>query len=563
MRKFTALIAAGLLAVGLVFGTPSIAQAKKKPTPIAVSPTTPQRGVVFTVAGKMPTKVARPVALQFKSGKKWTTLATAKTTKRGAYSIQATTEDPSLTLRVVAKKVKIKKKTYKKIVTKAKSITTVMPTTPVITTQLLPLAAVTVSYPGQLTVIGGGAPYTWTVAGLPNGLILNPATGAITGTATVAGTYSVSATVTDSLGQTASRAYSLVVGPTSQLYAAGSAHSCAVTTSGEVSCWGNNGSGRLGDGTVASRPFPTKVKYLSRVVAVAAGAAHTCALKADHTVVCWGSNTKGQLGDNSTTPRFTPVRAGSLNLVTAIAAGGSSTCALGYLGRPYCWGANSRGQLGDNSKTDRHVPTAAGVKSVAQISLGNAHACVILSNGTPECWGANSSSQLGDGTVADRLTPTAVKNVTLPVTKIAAGGSHTCVITSTSHVQCWGNNSSGQLGNGGINGSPTPQLVTNSSGTVALTAGNAHTCLVTSTGAAKCWGSGSFGQVGDGSNNRSVTPTGVAGLGSGVTVISAGGYHTLAVQLGVLKAWGNNTSGQLGNGSNQTSPTPVIVGSLG
>ncbi|MCE1175362.1 MAG: hypothetical protein LWW77_12270, partial [Propionibacteriales bacterium] len=68
MRRLTALLSASLLAIGLLVAAPAVAEAKK-PSPISVAPSTPQRGVTFTVKGKMPTKVARPVQVQFKSGK--------------------------------------------------------------------------------------------------------------------------------------------------------------------------------------------------------------------------------------------------------------------------------------------------------------------------------------------------------------------------------------------------------------------------------------------------------------------------------------------------------------
>jgi alpha-tubulin suppressor-like RCC1 family protein len=87
-------------------------------------------------------------------------------------------------------------------------------------------------------------------------------------------------------------------------------HSCARLADGAVRCWGNNGSGQLGDGTVVDRRAPVAVAGLDGVAQLAAGGEHTCARMLDGTVRCWGLNASGQLGDGTTGGRLapTPVR---------------------------------------------------------------------------------------------------------------------------------------------------------------------------------------------------------------------------------------------------------------
>jgi alpha-tubulin suppressor-like RCC1 family protein len=89
--------------------------------------------------------------------------------------------------------------------------------------------------------------------------------------------------------------------------AAGGGHTCALLNTRAAHCLGGNWKGQLGDGTIVDQPSPTPVTRLPQeVMAITAGEAHTCALTTAGQVQCWGNNNAGQLGDGTTTSRPTP-----------------------------------------------------------------------------------------------------------------------------------------------------------------------------------------------------------------------------------------------------------------
>jgi alpha-tubulin suppressor-like RCC1 family protein len=87
-------------------------------------------------------------------------------------------------------------------------------------------------------------------------------------------------------------------------------HACAARATGEVVCWGAAGSGQVGSGSVpddASIPRPTLVIGLSRALSVATGGDHSCATTSAGAVLCWGENGVGQLGNGSVARAYAAV----------------------------------------------------------------------------------------------------------------------------------------------------------------------------------------------------------------------------------------------------------------
>ncbi|WP_395683344.1 hypothetical protein [Dokdonella sp.] len=349
-----------------------------------------------------------------------------------------------------------------------------------------------------------------------------------------------------------------------QSVALGNGFSCARSTEGAIECWGGNSDGTLGNGTFRGSLVPVDVALLSGALAINAGGRHACAITNLHEAVCWGNDFFGQLGNATTTQRLTPVDVIGVGSIDAVSAGFSHTCALTAASTAACWGNNYGGQLGDGTTERRLVPTdVTGLgNGVRAVSGGRRHSCAIDASGGVECWGENAYGQLGDGSTTDRATPAAISALGADNLAIATGWYHTCAITSAGGAKCWGDNSSGQLGDGSTTQRETPvQVAGLASGVLALALGETHTCALMQTGGIKCWGGNWSGELGTGDGQQHTTPVDVPGLMSGVRAISANTTMTCALtDSGMAKCWGY---GVVGNGSpNGSSPTPVDVAGL-
>lgn len=345
-------------------------------------------------------------------------------------------------------------------------------------------------------------------------------------------------------------------------------HTCAITQEGGVKCWGYNEYGQLGDGSYDNSSVPVDVMGLSSgVVAISAGWGHTCALTEEGGVKCWGLNIYGQLGDGTLEDSAVPVDVEGLSSgVIAISAGGGHTCALTQGGEVKCWGLNFYGQLGDSTWTDSPVPVdVVGLSSdITAISVGGGHSCALTQSGDVRCWGDNEYGQLGNGTRDNSAIPVDVEGLFSNIVAISAGWGHTCAISQTEGAKCWGYNEYGQLGDGNIYDSLIPVGVLDFVlGGVVVSAGGGHTCVIAQSGGVKCWGYNNEGQLGDGSTEDKYKPVDVVGLTSGVTAVAVGEEHSCALtQTGGMKCWGDNWAGELGDGSTDSRSAPVDVNDL-
>lgn len=318
-------------------------------------------------------------------------------------------------------------------------------------------------------------------------------------------------------------------------------HSLSVLSEGSVRAWGANYSGQLGDGTLIDSNLPEAVTALSNAIKVAAGVFHSLALLSNNTVKSWGDNFSGQLGDGTFNNSIVPVTVTGLTNAIDITAGLNHSLALLNDGTVRAWGGNFFGQLGNNADTTSNVPvTVIGLSNVIVIAAGGGHSLALLSDGTVRAWGDNSNGELGDGTYINRNIPVQVKGTDGSgfldnVIAIAAGEFHSLALLNDGTVRAWGNNEYGQLGDETNTTSNVPVIVKATDGSgfltnvIAIAAGGFHSLALLIDGLVLAWGNNESGQLGDGFNISSNIPVPVSGLTNSVT-IAGGGDHSLEIQ---------------------------------
>ena len=360
----------------------------------------------------------------------------------------------------------------------------------------------------------------------------------------------------------------LVGGATASALEVGDLYACVRTTDGHAQCWGYNGDGQIGDYTSGNlRPLPRQVGSASFTVGtLAASTDHTCSTIAGE-VSCWGDNSHGKLGDGTTIAKSEPVAVkllGNTYVVNGqLSLGVDHSCAITDQD-VQCWGANYHGQLGDGSGNGSLTPVSVDLQNAAvasRIDSGAYHSCVVTTAQKVQCWGENSSGQLGVGG-----SPTSPQEVPLAngalAASVSAASSHSCALSPSGHIQCWGNNYDGKLGIGSLDDSsaygPTPIDAPASLVFTSLSIGEVHSCAVSSAGEVWCWGGNRDGAIAGRSGQISYpSPLKVHLLGEPAvkaTSVGAGADFTCAFTTIGIQCWGDNTYGQLGNGDHGAWP---------
>jgi alpha-tubulin suppressor-like RCC1 family protein len=247
---------------------------------------------------------------------------------------------------------------------------------------------------------------------------------------------------------------------------------------------------------------------------VRAGCAHTLALTASGQVLAWGSGSDGQLGDGRITDSATPVRVKLPRgtKITAIRAGCEHSLALTSIGQVLAWGYNHGGELGDGSTASSDVPVRVRLPrhaKVTAVSAGQYFSLARTAKGQVLAWGDNDSGELGNGSTASSDVPV---RVALPAgvraTAVSAEEETSLARTSDGGLFGWGDNSLGQLGDGTTTSSDTPVVVMlpASAKVTAISTGCATSYALTRNGHMLAWGLGAIGELGDGSTTSSDTP---------------------------------------------------------
>lgn len=206
------------------------------------------------------------------------------------------------------------------------------------------------------------------------------------------------------------------------------------------------------------------------------------------------------------------------------------------------------------------------VSNAQKIAAGGWHSVVVCNDSTVKAFGENETGQLGNGANTDSNVPVSVIGLS-GVVAVSAGGdqleAHSMALKSDGTVWAWGSNIYGQLGNATTTSTNTPVQTLLLNNVVAISAGGWHSVALKNDGTVWTWGWNMDGQLGDGTTTDRSIAAQVNGL-SNIVQIAAGTYHVLALKNdGTVWAWGDNEYGQIGNGT--TGPdvkTPVQVTGL-
>lgn len=255
-------------------------------------------------------------------------------------------------------------------------------------------------------------------------------------------------------------------GHTAVAVSAGGSDSCAILDDGSVKCWGAGTVGKLGYGNTTNVQDPSTVGPVSlgagrTAVAIDAAADHTCAILSTGEVMCWGNNFAGKLGygfgdseleaigDDETPDTFGTIDLGGHSALQ-VTSGDHFTCALLDDHTARCWGSGFRGLNGYPGSNDFHSPPAQPIdfgpgRTVLQIEAAADHACAVLDDHTLRCWGFGNDGRLGYANTADigdNETPGSAGPVDIGPGRTAdaasAGSFHSCALMDDGEVRCWG-----------------------------------------------------------------------------------------------------------------------------
>jgi alpha-tubulin suppressor-like RCC1 family protein len=301
---------------------------------------------------------------------------------------------------------------------------------------------------------------------------------------------------------------------------AGASHTCALDKSQDVWCWGDNFVKQLGLGAMvyAGGPTPMKVTGGLKFTEVSAGRYFTCALSTTQDIYCWGDNSMAAVGSTVSSSLSSPTKVNLTGKFKAIVSGGDHACAVDTAGLMYCWGLNNLAQL-NGSTSSTGVPSCSNCSATPQLvqgpslpsmagkvvdlpAAGSGFTCARVTTGETICWGSLNKGQ-GGGLPA---TPA--------IQWLNAGWDHVCFLASGAG-SCWGFNNNGQLGNGqftpinpNVPLSLTPVAVLQPPlGFSKIDGGIAFTCGISaSKDDVYCWGINGYGQLGDGTTTARNQP---------------------------------------------------------
>ncbi len=207
----------------------------------------------------------------------------------------------------------------------------------------------------------------------------------------------------------------------------------------------------------------------------------------------------------------------------------------------------------------------ANAQIISNGSMAN-HVLAACGTDTIQGWGNNGSGQLGNGAPTVNLcycdSVPVHTIISGGITAIATGSSHTLILKSDSTLWSWGYNGYGQVGDGTLTDSYTPTQLNSLSGIIGISAGSQYSLAVKSDGTVWAWGENYYGQLGVGDTTNRNAPVQVSGL-TGMVAVSGGWGTSLALKNdGTVWGWGRGDYGAIGDGTYTQHLLPVQCNAL-
>lgn len=244
--------------------------------------------------------------------------------------------------------------------------------------------------------------------------------------------------------------------------------------------------------------------------------------------------------------------------VGKFALNATTSCALSAQGSVRCWGKNEFGQLGTGSSaTESLVPQDVPALQAGVVDLAgkNLHFCAVKEDGTVWCWGQNSSGKLGNDSTTASAVPVQALGLD-DVRKVAVGSTNSCAIKNNGALWCWG--AADGIGNNNGTKRVAVPVIGFESGTVDVAVGSSFTCASKADATVWCWGKNTNGRLGDGSDTDRPTPGRVTGLSNVVALSGGTAYMCAAKTDGTVWCWGENANGVLGNGKSGDGENSLV-----
>ena len=278
----------------------------------------------------------------------------------------------------------------------------------------------------------------------------------------------------------------------------------------------------------------------------------------------WGCATFGVLGNNKTIDTSSPVSVvGGFTDWCRLSTQNARFGAVRTNGTIWMWGSNVLGDLGDNSSTSTSSPVSVvgGFTDWRELCIGFTNSLGLRSNGTVWAWGQNGSGQIGDGTTTTRSSPVSVIGGFTGWCQVSAGGGHSAGIRTNGTAWTWGVALCGALGdNTLVNKSSPVSVVGGFTNWCQISAGSYSTAAIRSNGTLWAWGRNTVGRLGDNTTINKSSPVSVIGGFTDWCQVSAGVCHSAAVRTnGTVWTWGANGVGQLGDSTLVAKSSPVSV----